>query len=312
MKVSPGEKKAARTRSVYLDHAAIAYAQRKHFLLLDVVPLAASLLSIVYLSSVGVVAKDWLVFLFMWVITAFGIEAGYHRLFSHRAYDATKSFKIFMILLAHSAGQGTIVSWASTHRHHHQFSEKPDDVHSPYIGKHLTLGSFIQSHIFWKWNYRYPNPINYSVDILKDKTIRGLDRFYYINVILGILLSGVLDYLLTGGLRGFLVGLCLGGVIRLTLTQHFTWMINSVCHIWGRKNFKTWDESRDNPWLAVPTLGGSWHNTHHAFPNSPRNDLIKEQIDPCFHVLRLFGLFGFLDLKAWPTRELTWLKKIDH
>jgi len=309
---SPKGSTHKRTRSLFLDHPAIARAQRKHFLLLDALPVILSILSVVYLIQVGLRADDWAVFGFMWVITAFGIEGGHHRLFSHRAYIATKPFKVIMAFLSHLSGQGTIASWASTHRHHHQYSEKDEDTHSPYTGQQITVRSFLKSHFLWKWNYRYPNPIHYSIDILKDKTLRSMDKLYYLNVVSGVLLSGVLNFLLSGEVRGFLVGLAFGGIIRLTLTQHFTWMINSVCHIFGKKNYRTGDESRDNFWLVIPTLGGAWHNTHHAFPNSPRNDLIKKRIDPTYYILKLFGSFGLLKLNRWPTEELTWVKKIDH
>ncbi len=308
------EQRIELTRRTFLSHPAIYRAQKVHFYLMDILPLVLTLISIPILVHLGIGWLDLGVFAFMWFLTAVGVELGFHRLFSHKAFTATPSVKFVLAFLTHIAGQGTITSWAATHRHHHAYSDSKADTHSPYDsnGK-VTFKTFIRSHILWKLRYPYPNPNLYLKDLLTDKTLRKFDRFYFVNVLLGILLPGVIAYFISGQNPTFLAkGILLGGIVRLTLTQHFTWMINSVCHIWGATDFSTDDNSKNNLLLFIPTLGGSWHNTHHAFPNSHRNDILKRHLDPSHWLLLVLSELKLVTLPKAPSKTLIDMKLRKH
>ena len=100
---------------------------------------------------------------------------------------------------------------------------------------------------------------------------------------------------LTGSVAGGLTGLLWGGAVRIFLLHHATFSINSVCHFFGRRPFATGDESRNVAWLALPTMGESWHNNHHAFPTSARHGLGRWQFDGSAVVIRVLELTGL----AW-------------
>gem|GEM_PF-172529 len=272
-------------RRIFLRNPAIGKAQRKHFWLMDVLPTITSIVGASYLFFTGVRWQMWGLFAFAWVITALGIELGLHRYFTHRSYTCTPTWRRALHFFAILPGQGTVLAWSSNHRHHHRFSDSSIDTHSPYQGGPLTTRGLWHSHMGWKLGYPYPSPKLYARDLLKDKGFIKIDRMYFRIVLSWLIAFGVAGGLLTLSWEGALQGFLLAGVIRLTLTQHFTWAINSVCHWIGRQPHQTGDESRNNWLLALPTMGGSWHNNHHAFPHSGKCGMSWWQIDPAYWVL---------------------------
>ncbi len=288
-------------------HDSIRDAQRRHFLLFDVVPSIAAIASIPVLWHIGLSWVGISLFAIMWVLNLIGIEVGYHRLFSHGAFEASPRVRAALVILGSMGAQGPVVSWASNHRHHHQHADTPEDTHTPHDANATDwrgrLRAFAHGHLLWKWTYPYPSPSHYTPGLLRDPVVIETSRRYTTWIGLGLVVPAVLGGLATWSLRGALEGLITGGILRLVIGQHATWCINSLCHLVGSRPFFTGDRSTNNAWLALPTLGGSWHNNHHAFPTTASNQLMWWQIDPCYWVIAVLARVGAVTDVKRPTAD---------
>jgi stearoyl-CoA desaturase (delta-9 desaturase) len=278
----------SRGRRVLHDES-IAEAQRRHFLLFDVLPTIAAIIAIPVLWHIGLTSIGIVLFASMWVLNLIGIEVGFHRLFSHGAFEASPPVRAALVILGSMGAQGPVVSWASNHRHHHQHSDTPDDTHSPHTyfadSWRARLRAFAHAHLLWKWSYPYPSPSHYTPGLLRDPVVINTSRHYTTWIVLGLVAPALVGGFVTWSMRGAVEGLITGGILRLVLGQHTTWCINTLCHLVGSRPFYTGDRSTNNAWLALPTLGGSWHNNHHAFPTTASNQLLWWQLDPCYWVI---------------------------
>ncbi|MFZ5601807.1 MAG: acyl-CoA desaturase [Pseudomonadota bacterium] len=277
----------------------ISAMQKRHFILLDVVPFLGALLGIAVLARTGVQAVDLVGLLLMWFVTVVGIELGYHRYFSHQAFQVQPWLKGLLVVFASMGGQGSVIAWATNHIHHHRFSDQPQDTHTPLHSGEGVLGrlkGFLHAQVLWKWSYRPPLPDKFALWLYRDPIITRLSktRVYYGWVLLGLALpaalSGLWEMSWEGALRGFL----LGGVIRLFATQQGTFLINSLCHLAGTQPYNSKDNSRNNAGFALITLGGAWHNNHHAFPKSGKNSHAWWQIDYGYGVLKVAEQLGWV------------------
>jgi stearoyl-CoA desaturase (Delta-9 desaturase) len=207
----------------------------------------------------------------LYVPTMIGITVGFHRLLAHRAFQAGKSVSTVLIILGCMAAQGPPVYWVSNHRRHHQFGDMVGDPHSPhYLHEHELRGwaGFWHAHVGWTFTHELTNPVYFCKDLLRDRSIVGVNRHYYGWVFLGLLVPTVAGGLVEGSIEGTLNGLLWGAGVRLFLSYHLTNSINSITHMFGYRSFDTPECSRNNLFLGLPTLGEAWHNNHHAFPNS--------------------------------------------
>ena len=219
----------------------------------------------------------------------FGITAGFHRYFSHRTYRLGRLSQFLMAFLGQTAAQKGVLWWASNHRHHHRFSDLPEDIHSP-----IQRG-FWWSHIGWILVPDYEETdLSRVPDLAKCPELLWLDRHPY----LPTLLYGFACYLAFGW-----VGLFYGYFLSTALLWHGTFSINSVMHLFGRRVFPTTDASRNSFLFAVLTNGEGWHNNHHYFPGSAAQGFRWWQIDPSFYVLWLLEKVGIVrDLHRPPER----------
>lgn len=278
-----------------LKYAYIQREQRQHFYLFDLLPLAGSVVAAILLARIGIAPVDWFVFVLMWIVSCIGIEIGYHRYFSHRSFEAKPWVETCLMIFGGFAAQGPAIAWASNHRHHHRFSDQPEDSHSPIATERnfaAKLRAFMHAHLLWKYQYPYPNPALYTPDLTRNSRILRWSARYRWLVLAGLALAAALGGLLSWSWMGALRSLLLGGVIRLTLTQHATWCINSLCHLIGRRGFETTDQSRNLGILAFPTLGGSWHNNHHAFPTLAKTSHQWWELDPGYWIIRALEILG--------------------
>jgi stearoyl-CoA desaturase (Delta-9 desaturase) len=232
----------------------------------------------------------------MYVLTFFGITAGYHRLFTHRAFQTGGFMRAFLAIAACMTGQGTVTSWVSHHRCHHLYSDEVGDVHSPNLhgeGVWGVVRGIWHVHIGWIDRANWNPPFPYVSDILRDRVIQTIDRFYIVWVLLSLLIPTVIGGVLTTSWAGALRGFLWGGAIRLFLVHQVTFGVNSICHLWGIRRFSTDDRSTNNPLLAIVALGEGWHHNHHAFPNSAKMGLTWWQLDlgwVCIVALQRLGL----------------------
>ncbi len=222
----------------------------------------------------------------MWAITA-----GFHRYFSHRSFKTGRIFQFVMALLGTLSVQKGVLWWAAHHRHHHRHSDQRDDLHSP------TLRGFLWAHVGWILCRKY-NPTRY--DKIKDFAKYPELVWLNDNALLVPVISGALLWLLAGPAVFVWVGL-----VSTVILWHGTFTINSLSHIFGKRRFRTTDNSRNNIWLALITLGEGWHNNHHYYPGAARQGFYWWEIDISFYVLRMLSWFGIVwDLNQVPERVL--------
>lgn len=269
-----------------------------------ILPLAAFVVSIVLLWGT---AFSWLhmgLLVSGYVLTALGITVGFHRLFTHRSFRTGAAVKVVLGALGSMAVEGPILTWAATHRRHHQHSDAPGDPHSPHVtgegegegggGAGAVLRGFLHAHFGW---FFAPAPAadsleRYVPDLLRDPVVRRTSRLFPLWVALGLVIPGGVALAVTGSWSEALLGFLWGGGARVFLVHHVTWSVNSVCHLWGTRPFASRDESRNNALFGVLALGEGWHNNHHAFPASARHGLAWWQLDIGYMVIRLMGAGG--------------------
>ncbi|MGJ8668009.1 MAG: acyl-CoA desaturase [Oceanococcus sp.] len=245
----------------------------------------------------GVHAVDVAICLGLFWLRMFGITAGYHRYFAHRAFKTGRVFQFILGFIAQSSLQSGLIWWASKHRDHHKFVDTPKDVHSP------REYGFWFAHMGWIFDERAQQPNLGNVpDITRYPELVWLDKYHWLP---GVLMGAAVG--LAAGWSGFVVGFCLSTV----LLWHSTFFINSLAHVYGKQRYLTGDDSRNNWWLALLTLGEGWHNNHHYYMASVRQGFYWWEIDVTYYLLKLLQLFGLVhDLKEPPAHIRDGQRKI--
>ena len=250
-----------------------------------VVPFVATLAAIVLLWGRVVSWHDLALFGVMYVVTAAGITVGYHRMLTHRSFRTHKPTEYVFASLGSMAVQGPVIAWVADHRKHHAHTDVEGDPHSPHVGHgegvtgvlqglwHAHMGWLLSEHGRADWK-------RYAPDLYEDQGMRLINRRFVSLVFLGLGIPALAGYLLTGTLLGAATGLLWGGLVRIFFVHHVTWSVNSVCHFLGSRRFAVEDQSTNVFWLALPSLGESWHHNHHAFPRSAVHGLRRWELDP--------------------------------
>ncbi len=229
----------------------------------------------------------------MYLLTALGITVGFHRLFTHRAFETYTVVQVILAVLGSMALQGSLLKWVALHRRHHAHSDQPGDPHSPHLhgsGIRGLLRGLWHAHLGWIFQADPPDLSRYDKDLRHSQVLRVVSMLFLVWVALGLLIPATLGGLLAGSWRGFWYGLAWGGLARIFLVHHVTWSVNSVCHFWGMRPYRNSDQSRNNFLFGILALGEGWHNTHHAFPTSARHGLRWWQIDVSYWVIRTLAL----------------------
>jgi stearoyl-CoA desaturase (delta-9 desaturase) len=262
-----------------------------------VLPFAAFLAAIALAWNQVVGWTDLAILGVMYFLTAFAITAGFHRLFTHRAFDSPRTVRYAFAALGSMAVQGPVISWVADHRKHHAFADDDGDPHSPHVGHGDGVAGVLRGlwHAHVGWLVREQGRADrrrFAPDLLEDPGMRWIDRNFEWLVAAGLVIPAAAGFLLTGTLAGALTGLLWGGLVRVFVVHHVTWSVNSICHFLGTRRFVTEDESRNVAWLALPSLGESWHHNHHAFPRSADNALRWWQVDISGLVIRAMARTG--------------------
>jgi len=218
----------------------------------------------------------------MFVLTLVGIEGGYHRLISHRAFKTHPLVRNLFVIFGSMASQGPVIFWASTHRQHHAYTDEAGDPHSPVVGGKGFFGrisAFTYGHCRWLFANENSDWARFAADLIKDKSLFRLNQAYFTWVLLGLIIPAIIGGIATLTWEGAFGGLLWGGLIRIFLVHHTVWSVNSLCHLFGSQPFAVGGNSKNNLLLALPSLGGAWHNNHHAFPRTASNSFKWWQID---------------------------------
>jgi stearoyl-CoA desaturase (delta-9 desaturase) len=241
--------------------------------------------------------QDLLILAIFYMVIGSGITVGFHRLFTHRSFKCGRVMRFIFAALGSAAAEGPVIDWVATHRKHHQFSDVEGDPHSPHVGheggfKGALMG-LVHAHVGWVFSdMEVADERRYAPDLLADPLLKFVDRTFVLWVIAGLAAAFGLGVLLSGTVAGGLTALLWGGAARIFLMHHATFSINSLCHFFGKQEYDTGDESRNLAWLAIPTWGEAWHNTHHAFPTSFRHGAGRRQIDLSAVFIRLLEIAG--------------------
>jgi len=250
------------------------------FLAIHAAAIAAPFLAPVTPGLAGLAAAAYLV-------RMFGITAGYHRYFAHRAFRTGRVFQFLLAWLGGMSAQKGALWWAAHHRDHHRWSDEPEDLHSP-----IRQG-FWWSHVGWFLVRRHEaTKLERIGDFARFPELCWLNRWHLVPPLaLAIGLSAA------GGLPAFLWGFC----VSTTLLWHGTFVINSLAHVVGRRRYETGDESRNSFTLALVTLGEGWHNNHHFYASTANQGWFWWELDVSYGVLRLLRAVGLVrDLRTPP------------
>ena len=231
----------------------------------------AILLALVWLPIFGIISAivllwnsyvtwvDVALLLTFFTLCGYGITIGYHRMLTHKSFQAHPWLKTFLLICGSMAMQGPALHWAATHVQHHANSDDDDDPHSPL--KSLNT--------WWLWVF---------TGLLVPTGIGALAAVFFGKSIL----------------IGAFGGLVWGGFVRLFMNQHITWSVNSICHTFGRRSFETTDASRNNFLFGILAMGEGWHNNHHAFPRSARHGMHWTQPDSSAWLIWIFEKLGLV------------------
>jgi stearoyl-CoA desaturase (Delta-9 desaturase) len=281
--------------------------QRRHFIIFDVLPFLGTLVALGMLFYRPIGAVEISLFFSMWLITGFGLTVGYHRLFTHRAFSTGVVTGCIFIVMGSMAGRGPMLSWVAMHRRHHELSDHEGDLHSPNLHGTTLPGrvrGFLHAHLTWMIEHDYPNVAHYVPDLMAERTLVAVNRFYYTWVLLGLLVPAAIGGLVTTSWWGAFSGFLWGGVVRMFVVEQSMSAINSLTHTFGARPFLTRDDnSRNLGLMALLAWGEGWHNNHHAFPYSAAFGLRWFEIDPGFLLIRLLEALGLAWNVKVPGRE---------
>lgn len=264
-------------------------------------------LFMIFVPSITFIAVPWyivqngfptaiLIFALIYAfLTNLSITAGYHRLMSHRSYEAHVIPKFLFLLIGASAWQGSALKWSSDHRKHHQ---KVDSEEDPYS---ITKG-FWHAHMGWLF---YHDSVNLPVsapDLEKDKLIMLQHNYYYtIAIFMSFIFPGIVGYFM----GSFWAGVLIAGCLRVVLTQQSTFLVNSLTHTLGKQTYSDKVSARDSLFVAFLTHGEGYHNFHHTFQFDYRNGIRWYQWDPTKWTIRFLWLCGLArKLKKIPDTEI--------
>jgi stearoyl-CoA desaturase (delta-9 desaturase) len=248
------------------------------------VPPALLVLAIVFGWGSLLHWEDLVVFTVTYLLFGFGITVGFHRLLTHGSFKTHRWVRLTAAALGSAAVEGPVIEWVATHRKHHRFSDEEGDPHSPHVGHGSgfrgALSGLFYAHIGWVFrDAEVADENRYAKDLMSDPAMRFVDQTFVLWVLVGLVFPFCLGWALTGTVAGGLTGMLWGGAVRIFVLHHVTFSVNSLCHFFGRQPYPTGDHSRNLAWLALPTMGESWHNNHHAFPTSAKHGLRRWELD---------------------------------
>jgi stearoyl-CoA desaturase (delta-9 desaturase) len=263
-------------------------------------PFAALIAAIALLWNRAIGPLELGLMIGLYVITCLGVTLGYHRMFTHRAFESSRTFRTLIAVLGSMAVEGSVITWVADHRKHHAFTDREGDPHSPHLrgpGLWGALRGLWHAHIGWLFDtVGTADRERFAPDLVKDRALRIVDKLFFLWITLSLGIPFAIGWIVGGGLGAALTALLWGGLVRVFLLHHVTWSINSICHFFGRKRFDVEDESRNVFWLAPLSMGEAWHHNHHAFPTSAFHGLRwwEKLADPTGLLIALLEKLGLV------------------
>jgi stearoyl-CoA desaturase (delta-9 desaturase) len=238
-----------------------------------------------------------------YVVIAHGVTVGFHRLFTHKSFEAKRPLKIALAVLGSMGVEGSVIGWVADHRRHHRYVEEAGDPHTPVrpAGQRLgRLRGLLHAHMGWFYKSSVTSREKFAPDLLADRDLVIVDRLFIPLATLTFVIPFGIGYAITGRFSGGLAAFIWAGVLRVGLFHHMTWCTNSLCHVFGTRPFRTTDRSTNLAPLAALSMGEAWHNAHHAFPRLARHGVDRGQLDTSASIIRLFERLGWAAQVCWP------------
>ncbi len=241
-------------------------------LFLTLTPIFALILIPIYLFHNPLTLSLTIAFVILFSLNNLSITVGYHRYFAHRSYEAHPVLQYILLFFGTGAFQGTVLQWATDHRRHHF---KVDTDEDPY---NINVG-FWYAHIGWMFlNDKPQYQGKFATDLERNKVLAFQHKHYaWLAILVGFIIPGFVGMAIGSG---FLGGLLILGLLRIVLTQHSTFFINSLCHFLGRRPYSDQITARDSIIMAFLTFGEGYHNFHHRFQLDYRNGIRWYHWDP--------------------------------
>ena len=289
-----------------MDHtppARAGAAQRIGTALLIVGPVVAVATSVPLLWGRALHWRDLVLGVVLYAVTGHGVTVGFHRMFTHASFRPNRALKIALGVAGSMAVQGSILGWVANHRRHHVHSDEPGDPHTPHDRSVPTGRRFIHAHLGWLFRPDTTSVERFAPDLLKDRDAVMLSRLFPLLATASLALPFVAGWALSGELKGAVTAFVWAGAVRMAVLHHVTWSINSICHVTGRRPFRTTDRSGNVAALALVSMGESWHNLHHAAPSLARHGVERGQLDSSARLIALFERCGWATKVRWPTPQ---------
>ena len=246
---------------------------------------------------------DVIIAIAFYCICGLGVSVGLHRYFTHGSFKAVRGFKIALAVAGSLAIEGPVITWVADHRRHHKYSDKDGDPHSPWrFGndwKALSKGLAF-AHVGWLFDGDVTSEEKFCPDWLADSDVLRISRWFPGLVAVSLLAPALIGGLWSMSWQGAVTAFFWATLVRIAFLHHITWSINSICHTFGKEEFKVRDKSRNVSWLAILSFGESWHNLHHADPTCARHGVLKGQIDIAARMIWLAEKLGWAHDARWP------------
>ena len=241
----------------------------------------------------------------LYAVTGHGLTAGYHRMFTHRAFRAGRVTKIALAVAGSLAFEGGVLGWATNHRLHHAYTDVQGDPHSPHLsGSSVAnqLRGALHAHVGWLFAPPAQDQDRWVPDLRSDRDLVRIDRLFPLWCLVSLAIPTGIGFAMTGTAGGAVGGLVWGGLVRVFLLQQATFAVNSACHLWGKRPFatRTDDQARNLAFLAVLAMGDNWHNLHHSLPRLARHGVGRREWDSTARLIRLLERAGLVTDVRWP------------
>ncbi|MGH3117338.1 MAG: acyl-CoA desaturase, partial [Gaiellales bacterium] len=277
-------------------------------------PFVGFLVAIWHFWGRGISLLDAGLLLGLYFISGLGVTIGFHRLLTHQSFEAPEWVRVALAVAGSLAIEGAVISWVADHRRHHAFADKPGDPHSPHLdeaeGVRGVLRGLWHAHIGWFFDPEKTRKERFAPDLLKERPLRIVSALFPLWVVVSLAIAPAVAFALTRSMHAAFTAVIWGSLVRVFFLHHVTWSINSICHFYGKRPYKSGDESTNNLWMSLVSFGEGWHNNHHAFPNSAFHGLGRWEIDISGILIRAMSRLRIIRNPKVPTLDQRLAKRL--
>lgn len=271
--------------------------------LFAIVPLGALLAAVPFAWGWGLGWTDVGLAVGFYFLTGLGVTIGFHRYLTHGAFKANRGLRIALAVAGSMAMQGPVIGWVADHRRHHAYADRDGDPHSPWCfgtTPAALVKGFWHAHMGWLFKREQTNAHRFAPDLLADRDIAWIDRWFPALTVVTLLAPALLGGLITLSWWGAVTAFFWASLVRVAVLHHVTWSVNSLCHMIGDRPFSARDKSANFWPLAIASMGESWHNSHHADPTGARHGVRRGQLDMSARLIWLFEKLHWATDVRWP------------